>query len=103
MISSLEPDFYFISSLEHDFLQKNDRKWPKMPKSDKTAENGLFYVLRSRQHLKIPKSDKTAENGLFYVLRSRQHLKIPKSDKMAKNSLFLRFTMPPTPENTESW
>jgi hypothetical protein len=49
----------------------------------------------------MPKSDKTAKNGLFYVLRSRQHLKIPKSDKMAKNGLFLRFTKPPTPENTE--
>jgi hypothetical protein len=38
------------------------------------AKNGLFYVLRSRQHLETPKSDKMAKNGLFYVLRSRQHL-----------------------------
>ena len=42
-----------------------------------------------------------AEN--FYVLRSRQHLKILKTDKMAENGLFLRFTKPPTPENTENW
>jgi len=53
--------------------------------------------------VKIPKSDEISKNGLFYVLRSRQHLKILKTDKMAENGLFLRFTKPPTPENTENW